>query len=203
MDLVFLIDSSGSIQFAGPDNWGIILSFVTNVIQQLVLGTQQARIAMVVFSTNAITRFDFEHYQTTSAMVAFVNATPYQGGTTNLNAALQLASTLFADFQRTNAAKMVIVVTDGADTVNTDNTLTAATDLKNHGATILTVGVTNQIDIPRLMSIASSPRHYFNVSDFSQLNTLLSQIIPSICPTTTAAPSTTTPPPGRLTLFIL
>ena len=51
-DLVFVIDSSGSIRDANPsdgsyDNWNLILNFLTDFVDRLPVGTDDYRIGLV------------------------------------------------------------------------------------------------------------------------------------------------------------
>lgn len=215
LDLCFLIDSSGSIQFAGPDNWGIILAFVNQVIGSLTVGPSATQVGMVVFSTDAEKAFGLTDYRTVPDLQSAINRTAYRGGQTNLYDALNVAANdVFAsgNGRRPNAAQVIIIVTDGMDTYRPGDTVAEAQTIKNTGITILTVGVTNQINVTKLQQIASSQQYYFNVTDYRNLNTLLTNILIAICPvstsssttrttsTTTTTAATTTLPGGSLAL---
>ena len=57
-DVVFAVDSSGSIRDNNPadvsyDNWNKILKFISDVIDELNIGTDGVHVGMVVYSQTA------------------------------------------------------------------------------------------------------------------------------------------------------
>ena len=62
MDLVFVVDSSGSIRDANPtdgsyDNWNLILEYVYDVIELLNIGSDQTRVGLIAYSQTAVNMF--------------------------------------------------------------------------------------------------------------------------------------------------
>jgi len=150
---------------------------------------------MVLFATQAQAYIYLNQFNNGPAVQADVLATPYQDGQTNLYDALNIAdSQIFSSVNgaRSNVPKVMIIVTDGVDTKNPGSTVGLAQQLKNKGYNIITVGVTNAIDVTKLQQIAST-NLYFNVSSYSNLNVLTSILSNAVCPT-----PTTTVPPGEL-----
>ena len=62
VDLVFVVDSSGSIRDANPtdgsyDNWNLILQYVYDVIELLNIGSDQTRVGLIAYSQTAVNMF--------------------------------------------------------------------------------------------------------------------------------------------------
>lgn len=195
LDLAFLLDSSGSINYADPSNWRRILNFSISIVNsRLIIGPSATQVAVILFSNDAPVSF---HLNTNSTGIKnAVSYLPYLDGRTDLNDALYLTRTdVFApgNGARTAAGKVAIIITDGADNTQVEGiplTLQNATLLKQAGVHIVAIAVTNQVDVSRLLQIVSSPSDLHNVSNFSQLPTLLISLglnQPANC---TATPST-------------
>ena len=203
IDLCFVVDSSGSIEFAGFGNWNITLSFIVSVVQSVVVSPTAAQIGMVIFSNEVTGYIRFSDFPNGgSALFKNILAAPYLNGQTNLADGLETAETQIfgGPGARSKAVKIIIIITDGADNVNPQNTLPNVARLKSEGYSIITIGVTVKIDVARLQQIASSPAYYFNVTTFSGLALLLTNIQSTLCQTTTTTTMTppTVSPPGRL-----
>ncbi len=56
-DIVFVVDSSGSIRDKGFENWDIMLNFVADIVAALPIGRDAVRIGMVVYSNDARNEF--------------------------------------------------------------------------------------------------------------------------------------------------
>jgi hypothetical protein len=53
LDIAFLVDCSGSIRDTnppnGPDNWGLVIEFMVNIVKGLTIGADQTHVAAVTF----------------------------------------------------------------------------------------------------------------------------------------------------------
>ena len=56
-DIVFVVDSSGSINEGDPDNWSRLKNFTKMVVDQLKIGRNDVRIGMVEFGNEAHIQF--------------------------------------------------------------------------------------------------------------------------------------------------
>ena len=201
LDLNFVVDSSGSIEYAGVGNWQKAKDFVANVIRQLTIGPNDVQVAFVLFSTTATVRWGLTQYQNQASLLTAVNAVPYIGLKTNLNDALYLTRTqVFGSGggTRSNAIKVTVILTDGEDDVpakGTPLTIQNATLCKSQGIRLIAVGVSSAVDRTRLLQIVSSPSDYHPADDFDGLTSVLLQLRPQgICGT--PAPATPAPAPG-------
>jgi len=197
LDLVYVVDSSGSINYKDPRNWDITLEFLVNVTRQFTIGPNAVQVAFVLFSADAAVRWGLTEYQDQASLIRAIEAVPYIGETTNLNDGLYLTRTqVFAPGQgtRSGAFKAAIILTDGEDNVpveGTPLTLQNATACKRDGIQLIGIGVSDQVDEQRLRQIVSPPpdTHYYAVDDFRALMNIVAQVTPVVCVTTTAAPT--------------
>jgi len=182
LDLVYVVDSSGSI---GQRNWMITLQFLTSVTRLFDIGPDHVRVSFVLFSTDATVEWGLTRYQDRSSLTSAIGNVRYLGFRTNLNEALYLTRTQVFASARPNALKAAIILTDGVDnvpTTRTQLTIQNATECKRQGIRLVTVGVTNQVDVQRLRQIASDPdRHVFRVDDFSDLMNINTRLRPVVC----------------------
>jgi len=195
LDLNFVVDSSGSINYKHHNNWDTTLQFVANITSQFTIGPNDVQVAFVLFSDVATVEWGLTRYRDKDSLIQAILAMRYLDGRTNLNDALYLTRTeVFAPGRgtRPNAVKVTVIVTDGEDNVpvtGTPLTLQNATECKNAGIRLIAVGVSDQVNAARLRQIVSDPqRDYYAVTDFSALENIVSQLTPQIC-ATTAAPS--------------
>lgn len=116
MDLVFILDSSGSINDRGSMNWQLILDFVNNVIANLEVSQWTTRVGLVRFSNDANVEFYLDSYYDKVAMLNRINSTSYIGGTTNIAEALQIARLNVFDpsrGDRLDVPNVVVLIADG------------------------------------------------------------------------------------------
>ena len=62
LDLVFVVDSSGSINKKDDQNWGHILSFMNTIVDNLVIGTNDVHVGLIKYGNNAEVMFKLDRY---------------------------------------------------------------------------------------------------------------------------------------------
>jgi len=196
LDLCFLVDSSGSINYKGAVNWDTALGFVANVTDAFTIGPRNVRVAFVLFSTNARVVWDLTRYTEKRSLIDAIRRVGYIGDETNLNEALWLTwSHVFAEGRtRSGAIKAAVILTDGEDNVpvkGTQLTLNNATSCRDAGIRLMAVGVSNMIDQNRLEQIVTQPSssNFYPVTDFNALQGIVQDLTPRIC---------VTPPPPTI-----
>ena len=194
LDLNFVVDSSGSINYKGSNNWDIALQFVANITSEFTIGPNDVQVAFVLFSTRATVEWGLTRYRNKALLVQAILSMRYLADRTNLNDALYLTRTeVFAPGRgtRPGAVKVTIILTDGEDEVperGTPLTIQNATACKNAGIRLIAVGVSDEVDAQRLRQIVTDPaRDYYPVDDFTALRSLITELTPQIC--ATPAPS--------------
>jgi len=85
--MVIGVDVSGSVrQERLPDT----LDFIVSVVNDLEVGEEKTRVALVYFSDNAYQLFDLGQYNDKQDVIYWIKRTPYLGDRTNSAAALWL-----------------------------------------------------------------------------------------------------------------
>ena len=178
VDMVFVIDTSGSIGFS---NFQLIREFVGNITTELISNSPSSSVGVILFDSSAHIHFNLQTYTTLNKLLSAIDQLPYNdGGRTNTDEALTLLLSTAQNGTlglRDNANKVAIVITDGRST-NQLATLTAATAL--HASDIFevyAVGVA-RADLTELEAIASSSEFVLFTSSFDSNN--LQQLVGKI-----------------------
>ena len=171
LDLVFVIDASGSV---GPTNFDLIRDFITTIVMSLDIGPDASQVGVIRFASDASVIFNLDTHDNQADLLTAVSNIIYTGGGTNTAAALNL---LLSDGftgarpEVEGVPRVAIVVTDG---ISNDAAATLAAAAAVHAAdpmiTVFAAGIgagTNQVE---LEAIASSPSDRF-VTTISGFNT--------------------------------
>ena len=170
LDLVFVIDSSGSI---GSTNFQLMRDFVKNVVMQFVIGPDRTQVGMITFNNTATVQFQLSAHNTKTSLLQAINNIPYPGDGSNLPAAL---NTLIAQFNTAFGARprmngiprIAVVVTDG-ESGNLQATIAAANQVHANNILTYVVGVGDDIDINELRAIATDSQHISRLSAFNEV----------------------------------
>ena len=188
VDLVFVVDSSGSIEQAGQGNWNLVLNFVNRVINELNIGEFATRVAVTRFANIGESMFYLNtDYNKQSIQNRVVNI-GYVDGNTNTSGGIR--DMHFNQFtavngDRPNVQNVAIIITDGVSTWDKDRTIPDAIDARNDGIKIISVGITNAIDENELRQMSSMPqeegKNYFRSAGFNELDTIVDSIVAETC----------------------
>ena len=179
LDLVFVVDSSGSIEEAegGLNNWELVKSFISNVVDFLDVGENNVRIGLVNFSNLVLSVFKLNTSYLKSDIKDLVADLGFIGGTTDTAGALrEMMEVQFteANGDRPNVPNVVVLITDGGHSAEFDPPIPEAEKAHAEGIQIITVGITNQINETELREISSPPQllgsNYFISDDFMSLD---------------------------------
>ncbi len=197
MDLCFVIDSSGSIRDNNPsdgsfDNYELQLQFLTSLVNAFTIGSDATRVGAILFSEQVSLQFALDTYDTAEAINAALLALPYLGQTTNTpEAMLQTRTQCFnsVNGDRPDVNNLAIVVTDGVPFPDSRRSpaLDEAMALKDSGATVISIGITDNIDVDFLREMSSPPQlegqNYFTATDFNALQQIQSTVVEGTCTT--------------------
>ncbi len=89
VDLIFLLDSSGSI---GASRYAQMLEFVKNLVSVLDIGPDQTRVGVTVYSSSVETSFLLNTYFDKKSLVDAVGNLPYFNSGTNTATGLREVS---------------------------------------------------------------------------------------------------------------
>nr|XP_010341499.2 LOW QUALITY PROTEIN: collagen alpha-1(XX) chain [Saimiri boliviensis boliviensis] len=178
-DMVFLVDGSWSI---GHSHFQQVKDFLASVIAPFEIGPDKVQVGLTQYSGDAQTEWDLNSLGTKEQVLAAVRHLRYKGG--NTFTGLALTHVLGQNLQpaagmRPEAAKVVILVTDGK---SQDDVHTAARALKDLGVIVFAVGVKNA-DEAELRLLASPPQDItvHNVLGFPQLGALAGLLSRLLC----------------------
>nr|KAG5712123.1 hypothetical protein BaRGS_020849 [Batillaria attramentaria] len=181
MDLIFVLDSSGSVN---SNQFNLMRAFAADVVDVMNITSEAVRVADVVFGSNVIVVCDLDDHSDKTSLRNTLSTTPRLGGGTMTYDALdQAAVTLYdaAGGARDDAKKVAILITDGKSWDST-KTADAAQTLKDKGTTVFAIGVGNYNET-ELYAVASDSAcsHVFTLTAFTSIQTILTQIQSSTC----------------------
>ncbi|KAJ6666310.1 hypothetical protein lerEdw1_000582, partial [Lerista edwardsae] len=187
-DILFLVDESWSIR---ESNFQLVKDFIYSVIrafEKAVIGKAGIRLGVVLFGDEPRISIGLMDYLTIEEVLVAVRDLLLKGGNTKTGNALSfLADTMAsAGALRADAAKVVILITDGKSSDSVD---TPAVALKDRGVTVFAVGVKNA-DRNELRKIASEPveEHVLYAEDFHLLSGLSPKLSRRLCFTASEPP---------------
>ena len=129
-------------------------------------------------------------------------------GQTSISDGFQAAGQLFAD-SRPNATKVLLLLSDGQQTVDaapgktpSETSTDAAALLKANGVTVFAWGFGKEVNLTTLQQIATDPSKALLTPDLSELNNYLAGLEATICnesppPPPPPSPSSPSPPPPQ------
>ncbi len=183
LDLVILIDSSGSID-AG--DFEILKDFVRNLIKRLPISQDETRVALISFNTNAKILIDLNNGTSFQILNETINILDNKaGGDTYTDRALKIANEDILNemngMRSINKAvpKVVIVITDG-ESNKRNETIFEANRIKERGINVISIGI-GKANPQELNSIASTPNDQYYVSDFSKIFEILAVQSITVC----------------------
>merc|ERR1719397_242426 len=163
LDLAFVVDGSGSIQQNGFD---LSRQFVSEVLDRFTVSSSDTRIGIVQFSSSAQAEVTFSGGESAAFVHNALDSMNWMnGGTQTSNGILYTKDNLFIN-ARPDAAKVMIVLTDGA---SGDNSQVGANLARAEGITMMSVGVGSGIQFNELQSIADKPEYVFTMNSFDEL----------------------------------
>ncbi|KAI0212202.1 hypothetical protein LSAT2_002886 [Lamellibrachia satsuma] len=81
-DLVFVIDSSASIEFAQAGNWDRLLRFVNNIVAKRDIGMDATRVGVVRFSTDVVNSVYLDQYYNKDELMNAISNIRFKGRST-------------------------------------------------------------------------------------------------------------------------
>lgn len=190
VDLVLVLDESGSIH---REEWAQLITFSTGVVNSFIIGPNNTQIGLVFFSgvqyatgedpasccglSDPALPINFDN----DTIIKFLLNHQQTGGHTCINCGIKTATTYEPNRNRPiQVPKIMLVLTDGYNNRMTDFFAIDIANAKAQGWQLFAIGVRNA-SIDQLNQIASSPNNVFNISDFSQLETIAKKVIYSLC----------------------
>ncbi|KAM9589757.1 LOW QUALITY PROTEIN: collagen alpha-1(XX) chain [Trichechus inunguis] len=172
-DVVFLVDGSWSISHR---NFQLVKDFLASaMVSPFEIDPDKVQVGLTQYSGDPQTEWDLNSFGTKEEVLGAIGCLRYNGG--NTFTGLALTHVLTAG-PRAQAAKAVVLVTDGK---SQDDARAAARVLKDLGAHVFTVGVKNTDEAKLLLASQPPDITVHSVLDFPQLGTLASLLSRLVC----------------------
>uniref|UniRef100_A0A8P4KD98 Collagen type VI alpha 6 chain n=1 Tax=Dicentrarchus labrax TaxID=13489 RepID=A0A8P4KD98_DICLA len=175
-DLLFLIDSSGSIY---PNDYQKMKDFMKSVISKSIIGQDEVHVGVMQFSDVQQLEFNLNQYSSKDAMSNAIDNMLQIGGGTDTGKAITQVSQYFdvGNGGRPNLRQRLVVITDGEAQ---DEVKRPAAALRAKGVTIYAIGVVDA-NTTQLLEISGSPDRVYSERDFDALKDLESQVALELC----------------------
>ncbi|XP_047190984.1 collagen alpha-6(VI) chain isoform X3 [Scophthalmus maximus] len=175
-DLVFLIDSSGSIY---PQDYEKMKDFMKTVIGKSVIGQNEVHVGVMQFSTIQKIVFPLNSFYTKEEISKAIDNMQQIGGGTHTGEAITDVSQYFEPSRggRPNLKQRLIVITDGEAQ---DEVKEPAAALRDKGVIIYAIGV-EAANTTQLLEISGSPDKMYAERDFDALKDLENQLAFELC----------------------
>ncbi|XP_017569855.2 collagen alpha-6(VI) chain isoform X1 [Pygocentrus nattereri] len=180
-DIVFLVDGSSSI---GDEDFLKVKQFIHTFIEGLDVRSDKIRVGLVQFSNDPHQEILLGKYTDKNELLEKVNELIYRKGGTETGKALSFLQNHYftqAGGSRIgqNVPQIAVVITDGD---SSDDMKKPATELRNKGVLIFTIGV-GEVNITELQSIANKPhwRFLINFSNYQELVKATASTMDRVC----------------------
>lgn len=175
-DLIFLIDSSGSIY---PEDYNKMKDFMKSLVQRSNIGKDQVHIGVLQYSTVQKLEFRLIQYYSKEQLTTAIDAMQQIGGGTHTGEAIAVVSQYF-DAQnggRPGLKQRLVVVTDGE---SQDDVRQPAEALRAKGVVVYSIGVV-AANTSQLLEISGDPNRVYAGRDFDALKDLEKQMAMELC----------------------
>ena len=178
VDLGFLVDGSGSIEYQGKGNFPRILNFVKSVVSFFQISRGKSRIGFVLFSSRPFPIFGFRRYSSKAEILRAIERVRYPRGGTKIGKALDFTRNyLFKGRSVGRRKRVLVLLTDG---ISQDRVGPAASRVKATGTEVFTIGLGKKVKRRQLLQVATDRNHMMSVS-FSTLVTLIQKLKNQVC----------------------
>lgn len=160
--------------------------FVANIVENLTIGLFDTRVGLVVFGNKATPAFYLNTYTNRTEVVEAIMNIPFKDQETNTSGALWFTREIMLSFQNGNRPgipDVVIVMTDGESTRDSQYTIRYAEELLTLGTTplVLAIGVGQKVSFKELYAIATNSSFVYSVDNFDLLPVLNTRIQTVAC----------------------
>ncbi len=183
MDMVFIMDSSGSI---GAHNWPKMLHFAKALIQRFPIGPDETCIGAVSFGSSASKEFDLDDYVNINDIANALNRIQWKDEMTNTSGGIRVAMNEIFTLKggdRPAAPNIAVLITDGESNRDEIKTIPEAQKAHASGITLFVVGVGLNLNFQELEGISTQPpeEHVFLVHSFDYLQSMEAMLKNALC----------------------
>ncbi|XP_066100764.1 collagen alpha-6(VI) chain [Saccopteryx bilineata] len=180
LDIVFVIDSSGSID---ENEYNIMKDFMTDLVKKADVGKNKVRFGALKYAAYPEVLFYLNDHDTKSGVISAIQNDRSIGGSTYTAEALRFSNHMFTEAQgsrlQQGVPQVLIVITDG-ESHDADKLNATAKALRDKGILVLAVGIAGA-NAAELLGMAGSSDKYFFVETFGNLTGIFSDVSASVC----------------------
>uniref|UniRef100_A0A452UTT0 Collagen type VI alpha 6 chain n=1 Tax=Ursus maritimus TaxID=29073 RepID=A0A452UTT0_URSMA len=180
LDVVFVIDSSGSIDH---DEYSIMKDFMVDLVKKADVGKNQVRFGALKYADDPEVLFYLGDLGSKWEVISVLQKDQPMGGNTYTAEALGFSDHMFTEARGSRLQKgvpqVLIVITDG-ESHDADKLNATAKALRDKGILVLAVGIAGANPV-ELLAMAGSSDKYFFVETFGGLKGIFSDVSASVC----------------------
>ncbi|XP_074228313.1 collagen alpha-6(VI) chain isoform X2 [Camelus bactrianus] len=180
LDVVFVIDSSGSID---QDEYNTMKDFMVDLVKKADVGKNKVRFGALKYADDPEVLFYLDHLDTKWEVISVLRNDQPMGGNTYTAEALGFSDHMFTEARGSRLDKgvpqVLIVITDG-ESHDADKLNATARALRDKGILVLAVGIAGANPV-ELLAMAGSSDKYFFVETFGGLKGIFSDVSASVC----------------------
>lgn len=152
--------------------------FLNVMVSKFEIGKESVQVGVVQFSTDPQNEFALNTFYDTNQMSEAIDGMQQMEQNTYIGKALKYLSGQFSPPRgRSNAPKVIVVITDGE---SQDEVAGPAKDLRDKGVTIYCIGVVDA-NSEQLRNISGSPNNVYMERNFDALDALDKDLTLKIC----------------------
>ena len=174
MDIVFLVDGSGSIEKYGKGNFKRCLRFVRQMVKSFTVSRKQVRVGIVLFSSRPLLVSRLSGNQ--RRLLSQIRGIRYPRGGTRTGRALSYTYRRILQRSR-RRKKVIIVMTDGK---SQDSVKRVAGNIRRAGVKIFSIGIGTHYSMGQLIQMASHRKNVFT-ADFRNLVSIVRAVKQKAC----------------------
>ncbi|KAM4821252.1 collagen alpha-6(VI) chain [Thomomys bottae] len=180
LDVVFVIDSSGSID---SREYKIMKDFMIGLVKKADVGKNQVRFGALQYADDPEVLFYLDDQDTKSEVISKLDQAELVGGSTYTAEALAFSDHMFTEARGSRLHKgvpqVLIVLTDG-ESHDAEKLNSTAKALRDKGILLLAVGIEGAKP-EELLAMAGSQDKYYFVETFTGLQGIFSDVSASMC----------------------
>ncbi|XP_056195696.1 collagen alpha-1(VII) chain-like [Falco biarmicus] len=187
-DILFLV---GQSQGTGRESSRLVKDFISSMacsFENVVMGKEGIRLAVALYGEKTRMSIELTDYVNIKEMLVAIQNLSFKGGSLKTGSALAFAAHTMSrlDMLREDAAKVVVLITDGK---SSDSVEDEAQILQDKGVTVFAVGI-KDADKNELNKIASEPtaEHVLYIEDFHLLHNITPKLSRRLCFTASEPP---------------
>nr|AAI50696.1 RIKEN cDNA E330026B02 gene [Mus musculus] len=180
LDVVFVIDSSGSIDY---QEYNIMKDFMIGLVKKADVGKNQVRFGALKYADDPEVLFYLDELGTKLEVISVLQNDHPMGGNTYTAEALAFSNHMFTEARGSRLHKgvpqVLIVITDG-ESHDAEKLNATAKALRDKGILVLAVGIAGA-NSWELLAMAGSGDKYYFVETFGGLKGIFSDVSASVC----------------------